>query len=109
MKPEIGKIIRDGERRRDAVHVALAPVQAAEDLLAASHVGFVGNSIHLVGVTSEPIGIVDPFLRQPVVEGDWFWLFLYPDTIVDMRHVWTHPAFTAMNNKVKEALCDELS
>ena len=56
MKPEIGKIIRDGERRRDAVHMALAPVQAAEDLLPASHVGFVGNSIHLVGVTGEPIG-----------------------------------------------------
>ena len=109
MKPEIGKIIRDGERRRDAVHMALAPVQAAEDLLLLLQDPLIKKSIHLVGVTGEPIGIVDPFLRQCVIEGDWFWLFLYPDTITDLRHVWTHPTFTAMNNKVKEEMFDELS
>lgn len=78
--------------RRDAVHIAVAPVVAGEKLMrghpvAMSARGEAAGSIN-------PIGIVDPFREEVFVErGERFWLFLYPGTITGLRHVWTHPAF----------------
>jgi hypothetical protein len=36
---------------------------------------------------------VDPYLKSPVMPGQRFWLFLYPQSISSLRHVWSHPAF----------------
>ena len=94
--PEFGKLITNGERRRDAVHVATAPVTAAEDLSPGQHVGFIReDNLEWVGTSTNPIGIVDPFLVDSVREGERFWLWLYPNTITGLRHAWTHPAFAA--------------
>lgn len=97
----LGKII-EGERNRDAIHVAVAPVTAGERLSPGQHIGIIGD---VAGVTKEPIGIVDPFLPGPVFKGDRFWMFLYPYTITSLRHEWEHPAFTG---KAKPpAICKE--
>ncbi len=37
----LGQLIEDGERRRDAIHVAIAPVTAAQRLVPGQHVGLV--------------------------------------------------------------------
>jgi hypothetical protein len=92
--PRLGSLITDGDRRRDAVHVAVAPVTAAGRLVPGQHVGFIhaGNT-EIVGASTSPIGIVDPFLCEDVQQGQRFWLFMYPNTVTSLRHVWTHPAF----------------
>jgi hypothetical protein len=103
--PQLGQLIENGDRRRDAFHIAVAPVTAAQRLSPGEHVGLMeeGN-LELVGPCERNIGVVDPFLAHDVEPGQRFWLFLYPGTITGLRHVWSHPAFTAAAAAVKEKL-----
>jgi len=102
---EIGKLITDSQER-DAIHVAVAPVVAFGKLYPGNHIGFVKNDNRTVGATaSKKIGIVDPFLTEPVDKGEQFWMFLYPNTITSLRHDWIHPEFreedTARGNAIQ--------
>ncbi len=91
----------DEHQQRDAIHIAVAPMQAAEELRPGQHLVLVegrtdkaaGVSIKTVGQL-KAIGIVDPFLNDDVQPGQWFFAFLYQNTVTDMRHHWQHPAFT---------------
>lgn len=96
---KLGKLI-DSDQQKDAIHIAVAPMVAAERLSPGQHVGLVGSA---AGVARDTIGIVDPFLECVVMKGDRFWLFLYPNTVTSLRHEWTHPAFTNEPNKPDDA------
>lgn len=74
-----------GNEGRDAIHLAVIPVQATMQLEPGYDTGVAGNQ-------QDPIGIVDPFLKTSVFPGEYFWLVLYPRTITSLRHEWTHPA-----------------
>lgn len=101
--PQLGKRIEDGDRRRDAVHIAVAAVTAATRLSPGQHIGLVrADSMELVGPSEHNIGIVDPYLIGDIEEGQRFWMFLYPDTISDLRHIWSHPAFSAVASAIRE-------
>lgn len=78
--------------RRDAIHIAIAPVVAATDLSPGDHVGFLEDR-RMGTSANKRIGIVDPFLTSGVKEGERFWLCLYQQTITGMRHHWFHPSF----------------
>ena len=92
--PVLGQLIKDADRRRDAVHIAVVPVTADQPLSPGQHVGLTHpDSAEMAGPCDNNIGIVDPFLVNDVKYGERFWLFLYPGTITSLRHVWTHPAF----------------
>lgn len=108
--PVVGKLIENGDRRRDAIHVAIAPVMAAETLFPGQPIGFTddasllpdgiaapGPHELLAGVDwpDGPVGVVDPYLHVPVQAGHRFWMFVMPNTVTSLRHVWTHPAFVA--------------
>ncbi|MDR3582627.1 MAG: hypothetical protein P4L67_05115 [Candidatus Pacebacteria bacterium] len=86
----LGSIITENEKR-DAIHLAVENVVAAHVLRPGEHVGF--WAVGIVGSSSKPVGIVDPFLKTAVNEGEHFWLIVYPRQITSLRHVWTHPAF----------------
>ncbi len=90
---KLGETIR-GIQQRDAIHVAVAPVVAAETLQPGQHIGFteLGNTVR-VGTQARLIGIVDPFLKRPVGAGEQFYMLLYQNTVTGMRHEWAHPDF----------------
>lgn len=88
----LGTII-DEHQKRDAIHLAVEPVIAGERFEPGDHIyvkdgyAFLGDEDH------EPLGIVDPFLRQTIKKGQRFWFIMYPRMVHSLRHVWTHPAF----------------
>lgn len=85
----LGTIIGEGVGR-DAIHLAVEPVIAGERLLPGMDIGLVNGKAFETG---SPVGIVDPFLKNPVAAGEKFWLVVYPRQITSLRHVWSHPAF----------------
>jgi hypothetical protein len=89
---KLGQIIKDPNAARDAIHIAVAPAVAGEDLVVGGHVRINGDT----AAYGEPsVGIVDPYLTEDVRKGQRFWLFLYPQTVTSLRHAWTHPAFAS--------------
>jgi hypothetical protein len=89
--PKLGQLIQ-GEAQRDAVHIAIAPVVAATALQPGLPVGLDEQGRAACNVAKH-VGVVDPFLKTTVKEGQRFYLFLFPNTVTGMRHEWQHPAF----------------
>lgn len=88
---KLGELIGP-EAQRDAIHIAIAPVVAAERLKPGTHVGLNADGEATVFDVAL-IGIVDPFLKDSVRRGERFYLCLYQQTVTGMRHHWAHPSF----------------
>lgn len=82
---QVGKLI-EGDSHRDAIHVAVAPIVAKEKL-------WPGDEVGVDGTKKNPVGIVDPFLKNPVQPEQKFFVWLFPNTVTDIHHHWFHPAF----------------
>ena len=95
MQPtELGLAPRENQGR-DAIHVAVLPIQAEEQLFPGQRVLIGRASDVFVGRPAGKgvgIGIVDPFRSGSIAEGTMFWLMLDPGSIQDMRHHWSHPS-----------------
>jgi hypothetical protein len=87
---KLGSLV-DETAERDAIHIAIAPVVAADKLYPGQEVGLndKGEAVN----SDTPVGIVDPFLKGPVFPPQRFYLCLFPQTVTGMRHHWQHPAF----------------
>ena len=80
---------------RDAIHIAVKRVVAAEDMRPGDSVALVYGTRNQVKCHNyrERLGIIDPFLReQRVTKGQECWLFIEPNTVTGMTHHWQHPA-----------------
>ncbi len=108
-KPNIGKILTAEENARDAIHCAIIPVIAAHKMSPAAHVGLDKDGKASYVSDGEFVGIVDPFLEVAVAKGQRFYLFLYPNTITSLKHVWQHPAFDEQISAPKELTPAQLS
>ena len=93
-----------GPEGRDAVHIAIVAVQATCNLYAGLPVAInsKGQAYH-VNNRSDAVGIIDPFLQDEVKAGGWFWLCMFPKTVVNLRHDWEHPAFNKPEIKSADA------
>lgn len=83
---------------RDAVHVAVFVATCVDRRVTpGQRVCLAADAVHVVPARDCPfdksVGIVDPYLTDPVEPGTPFWVFLDPKTVTGLRHVWTHPAF----------------
>lgn len=87
----LGTLI-DDKQKRDAIHLAVEPVVAGERLSPGERITVV-DGVAMSADDPEALGIVDPFLKNPVRKGQRFWFVMLPRTIKSLRHVWAHPAF----------------
>lgn len=85
----LGTIITEREKR-DAIHLAVLPIEAGEQLYPGRDVG-IGADGKAYFKVDKLVGIVDPFVPGGVNKGQWFWLVIYPRKITSLRHVWVHP------------------
>jgi len=92
---DIGKLT-EATGDRDAIHVAVISVEAADKFWPGDKVAVNANSTAVKpGKDNPAIGVVDPFLSVPVYAEDKFWLFLNPMSTRSLRHEWEHPSFPA--------------
>jgi len=98
---KLGELIV-GPAERDAIHVAVVPLVAGEELYSGSkfRLAFGSTQVALRGDYNDKdsgnpaIGVVDPFLGDLYIrKGQRFWGVLFPGTVTGMRHHWQHPAF----------------
>ena len=90
---QFGKIIY-GYQQRDAVHVAVTPIEAGDTLAPGEWVCLKEGVAHKRRSwrDGEAVGFVDPCLEEGVKAGQRFWLWLRPGSITSLRHNWTHPS-----------------
>ncbi len=96
---KLGELITEAgaQNQRDAVHIAVVPVLAMQQLSPGDHVGVSPDGKAAHAAYSPHVGIVDPFLRGTVRPEQTFWLCLYQGQVTTLRHEWTHPAFPAVD------------
>lgn len=87
----LGSTFTDGHR--DAIHIAVEPLIAGEVLHPGQHIGIKNGKAS--STARKLLGIVDPFIKGIISEGEQFWMLIYPRTITSLRHVWEHPDFAA--------------
>lgn len=95
----LGTVIGSGQGR-DAIHLAVEPIEAADNLIPGQHVGIAGGKAS--ASADKKLGIVDPFIGG-LLKGQWFWLVVYPRKITSLRHVWAHPDFAEVEQAAPTA------
>jgi len=84
--------------KRDAIHLAVDPVEAGVSLNRGQQIGIINGRAYPAGTifNGELVpnhGIVDPFLPRGPNRGDSFWFIMNPRVVTSLRHVWSHPDF----------------
>lgn len=86
----LGKLFNE-KRYRDAVHVAILPVEAGEDIYPGQTVMVDAEQRAFPRNRGSAVGIVDPFLEGRIFKGQKCYVCLWPGSITSLRHQWVHP------------------
>lgn len=114
-----------GPKPRDAIHIAVYAAKARTDMSSGSPVALEENGKWAFNAGQwwdndvQPIGIVDPFIKDEeysygqVKMGQWFYIWLIPNTITGLNHNWTHPSlpdhdYDEPTKDHTQAIADEL-
>lgn len=90
----LGKIHKFDEKR-DAIHLGVEPIEAGTRLKPGQDICICDGKAFGSNAGGKLVGIVDPFLKANVKQGERFWLVVYPRAITSLRHVWEHPDFAS--------------
>lgn len=95
---------------RDANHVATMRVIAGEKLFPSQKIKLSDDKPNHVETAydQDAVGIVDPFLSGAVEKGTMFLMFLFPDSIQNLRHDWDHPKIPHPGVKVVEKIVEKV-
>jgi len=104
---DIGKLITSLDEKRDAIHVPVIPAICGygEKLQPGQLVEIDGSEsqvYHTVipySYLHKAVGIVDPFLENPVTQGDMFWVLIIPGKVKNLTHSWEHADLPELNKK----------
>jgi len=97
--------LREGGEQRDAIHIAVAPMECGTTLRPGSWVKLDTDGKLVAADKKDAIGIIDPFLKvTKLTRGDKVWLCMIPYTITSLRHEWTHPAFENEKSEAEKYL-----
>ena len=80
------------QEKRDAIHLAVEPVEASVRLAPGQRI-LIRDGKAVPPENGKFHGIVDPFLPRPVEAGERFWFIMQPRMVRSLRHVWEHPDF----------------
>ena len=111
--PNLGETPNDSGR--DAVHIPVIAMTAAERLLPGAEVRLIplemneeeafyyrGPGAEAHAAQGRGDGIVDPYLTAPVEKGGTFWMFMR-EIDGQPRHDWNHPKLRSTYNIASEA------
>ena len=93
MKPKVGRILDPNKNyTRDAIHVPIIEVIAMEPMNPGDKIELVVGSDSVIRACKSRkwVGLVDPYLEEPVQIGDKFYCHIKPNTVKDLWHDWTH-------------------
>lgn len=103
----LGKILpKNHIQGRDAVHIAVMPVIAGEDLRPGMKLKlkFGTTNVVIEADYGEFIGRADPFIEHYEIKtGCCFWMWLNPGSISGLRHEWEHPTIDKKPKKLSVA------
>lgn len=95
-RPRIGNILDpDFQPTRDAIHVPIIPVVAANELRPSQRLriqkdGDVMKAYAWNELMKPSIAIADPFLREIIPEGAMFYAWITPGVITELWHEWRY-------------------
>lgn len=106
----LGEVVNDNFNalKRDAIHIPVILCTTGEELNPGQPVCIVDGNIavssrYYKDGTKEPyVGIVDPYLKTSVWDGNWFWVCLYPGSVSSLSHVWRHDDIDRPNTDSRE-------